>query len=106
MSTHTNITTSDATVVIRMAVAADADALRRLAALDSAHPLTGQILVGEADGALRAAYSLGESRAIADPFLPTAGLVELLRTRAQMLRGAPVRRSRGPGRLGVLFARS
>lgn len=100
-------THTDATVVIRTAVATDADALRRLAALDSARLLAGEIIVAETDGALHAAYSLDETRAIADPFVPTAGLVELLRTRARLLRGGSARRTRAPGRLGLrLLARS
>ena len=75
----------------------DARELHRLAALDSAAPLTGAILAGEQDGELRAAIALGSRRVIADPFHPTAELVELLETRAAQIhppeatRGARVR---------------
>ena len=70
------------TSVIRLATEADADDLRRLAALDSARPLTGRILIGEIDGVPAAARSLETGRTIADPFLPTARLASYLRVRA------------------------
>ena len=41
--------------VIRLATEHDADDLRRLAALDSARPLTGRVLIGEIDGVPAAA---------------------------------------------------
>ena len=75
------------TIVIRRAVTGDIAGLARLATLDSARPLTGEILVAEHDGHPRAALSLHDGRAIADPFLPTAGDVALLRTRAGLLHG-------------------
>ena len=62
------------TSVMRLATEHDADDLRRLAALDSARPLTGRILIGEIDGVPAAARSLETGRTIADPFLPTARL--------------------------------
>jgi uncharacterized protein (DUF849 family) len=83
-------------IVIRRAVADDLDALRYLAALDSARALLGDVLVAESGGVVRAAYSLDERRAIADPFVPTADLVTLLETRAAPLREARPRRNRGP----------
>ena len=46
-------------VVIRTAVADDTDALRYLAALDSARALMGDVLVAESNGIVRAAYSIG-----------------------------------------------
>ena len=70
------------TYVMRLATERDADALRRLAALDSASPLTGPILVGEIDGRLAAARSLETGRTIADPFQPTDRLRSYLRVRA------------------------
>jgi uncharacterized protein (DUF849 family) len=83
-------------VVIRRAVADDIDALRYLAALDSARALMGDVLVAESNGTVRAAYSIDEQRAIADPFAPTAALVTLLETRAAPLREARPKRNRGP----------
>jgi hypothetical protein len=77
------------TLTIRFAFPDDALALGRLATLDSRdQPPPGPLLVAEADGELRAALSLGDDSVIADPFHPTAGLVELLRTRADQLRSA------------------
>ena len=67
-----------------------------LAALDSARALLGDVLVAESGGVVRAAYSVDERRAIADPFVPTAGLVTLLETRAAPLREARPKRNRGP----------
>jgi hypothetical protein len=66
-------------VTLRRRVAADRDALRRLATLDSSPAPTGETLVAEHEGALVAAVSLDGRSAIADPFMPTAGLVALLR---------------------------
>jgi hypothetical protein len=92
-------TMSPDTLVIRHAVSADLDQLRYLAALDSARALLGDVLVAEADGVIHAAYSVDERRAIADPFLPTAALVELLEVRAAPLREARPKRTRGPSAL-------
>jgi hypothetical protein len=81
------IPVGEATVVIRLATTADRDELRRLAALDSARPLGGTVLVAQSDGEIRAAYAVEDGRAIADPFRATAGLVELLRARTTLLHG-------------------
>src|SRR5215207_5476063 len=86
-------------ISLRLAGPADRPALERLAALDSAPALHGPVLVAEAGGALRAALALSEDRVVADPFAPTAQLIELLRTRADLLHGAPPERTRGPARL-------
>ena len=67
------------------AYSADACELHRLAALDSAAPLRGEVLAAEQDGELRAAMALGSRRVIADPFHPTVELVELLETRAAQI---------------------
>jgi hypothetical protein len=53
--------------------------LDRLAELDSADPLDGDVIVGRIDGELRAALSLADGRVVADPFVRTADLVEVLR---------------------------
>jgi hypothetical protein len=95
------------TLTIRRAVAGDIGSLARLAALDSAAPLTGEVLVAESAGEPRAAISLRDGRAIADPFLPTAGDVALLRTRAALMHGsAPERRVLRGLRARVRFARA
>ena len=49
--------------VIRLATEQDAAALRRLAALDSARPLTGRVLIGEIDGKPAAALLAQDRRA-------------------------------------------
>jgi hypothetical protein len=67
--------------VIRLATETDAAALRRLAALDSARPLTGRVLIGEIDGQPAAALSLKTGAAIADPFQRTERLRMYLRMR-------------------------
>lgn len=74
-----------AAVVIRRAVAADVVALQRLADLDSARRPAGETVVAEQGGSLVAAVSLSDGTAVADPFRPTADIVELLRIRARQL---------------------
>jgi hypothetical protein len=84
-----------AAVTVRFATPQDAEALRRLAVLDSRSVPTGTALVAEADGELLAALPLGEGSALADPFRPTAELLHLLELRAAQLR----RNGRGRRRL-------
>jgi hypothetical protein len=82
-------------ITIRLATAADALAVRRLAALDSAFPPTGDVLLAENGGELWAALSVDTGHAVADPFRPSRDLVELLGLRASRIRGdAPA-----PGRV-------
>ena len=82
-------------VSIRRAGPHDAPALCRLAALDSAAPLRGEVLLAELEGEPLAALSLTDGAAVADPFRPTAGLVALLELRRGQMRGAE---PRGRGR--------
>jgi hypothetical protein len=89
-------------VTVRQSLPADESNLARLAALDSATPLHGPALVAEADSRLLAALPLGSGRPIADPFEPTAELVELLRFHKERL--AESRGDRAArGRLGSLL---
>jgi hypothetical protein len=74
-------------VTIRVGTPDDAPALKRLAALDSADVPAGPILVAEVGGELRAAVSLGDRAVVADPFHPTAPLVQLLLKRAEQVLG-------------------
>lgn len=74
-------------LTIRRATAADAFALRRLAAIDSAAPPTGDVLLAEMGSELWAAVSVETGAAIADPFRPSRDLVELLRFRAERQSG-------------------
>jgi hypothetical protein len=88
--------TSERPLTIRTAGPEDAGALRRLAELDSAAPLTGEVLIAELDGAAIAAASLDGGRVIADPFTPSAYAVRMLTVRRYQLirqggRGAAVR---------------
>jgi hypothetical protein len=78
---------ADAVVTLRYAVFDDAPDLLRLAQLDSAEPPREPVLVAEVSGRLTAALSLSEDRIVADPFVLTAGAVELLRARARQLSG-------------------
>ena len=93
-----------AAVTIREAYPDDDAALRRLAALDSRSPLTGRVILAEQDGELRAALSLDDGTAIADPFRFTASLVALLRLHAGGLaaKPAPARRTARTGRRSLL----
>ncbi len=65
-------------VTLRLGTPADLPALTRLAALDSSDVPSAPVMLAEVGGELRAAESLGERTVIADPFHPTASLVELL----------------------------
>jgi hypothetical protein len=71
-----------ASLVLRPATSADTADLERLAALDSARPLEGEVLLAYAGGEVRAALSVDTGRAVADPFWPSADLVELLQAAA------------------------
>ena len=64
---------------IRQATQSDAFAVRRLAALDDSASLKGSVLVAEHAGELRAAISIDDGRVVANPFAPTAELVDMLR---------------------------
>ena len=70
---------TDKTLTIRPADLADLAGLDRLAALDSASPPTGDVLVAEVGGELWAALELNSGATIADPFRPSGELVDLLR---------------------------
>jgi hypothetical protein len=72
-------------ITVRYSAASDLSELARLAALDSASPPRGPALVAEADSRMLAALPLGSGRPIADPFEPTAEIVELLRLRAEQV---------------------
>jgi hypothetical protein len=88
-------TDRSAGLTVRRFTERDIDAVRRLAALDGKPIPTGGVLVGELAGELVAALSLDGDQALADPFRPTADIVELLRLRARQLHGSSgTRRSR------------
>ena len=72
-------------ITIRQATSSDAFALRRLAALDDRAALHGEVLVAEQAGEIRAALSVENGRSIANPFAPTARLVDMLRVQRGFL---------------------
>lgn len=100
--------TGEGNLLVRRARTSDDHALAELAALDSARPLTGARIVGEADGRIVAAVSLHDGRVVADPFVPTADVVELLQARiaatASSAAASRPRRIRRP-RFGARFPR-
>jgi len=71
--------TGEGNLVVRRARPSDDHALATLAALDSARPLTGRAIAADVDGRIVAAVSLHDGRVVADPFVPTADAVEILR---------------------------
>lgn len=75
-----------APVVIRLATEADGRSLERLAQLDSAPPPEGRTIIGELRGRAVAAVSLSDGRTIADPFVLSQEIVELVQIRARQLR--------------------
>lgn len=86
-------------IAIRVAAPADAGALAELAQVDGAplaaarlahlaeQPSEGVVLVAEFHGHPAAALDVARDAAVADPFEPTAALVDLLRVRARQLGG-------------------
>jgi hypothetical protein len=70
-------------ITITQASEADAPKLWRLAALDDRRAPRGPALLAYVDGELRAAVGLADGQAIADPFHPTAEIVEMLRFQAR-----------------------
>ena len=81
-------TSSTGAIVIRRATDADIRALAELAIIDSRAPLTGPALLAEVDGVVLAALDTADGSVAADPFAPTAELVELLRLHARATRAA------------------
>ncbi|MGH2836871.1 MAG: hypothetical protein ACRDJY_00810 [Thermoleophilaceae bacterium] len=67
------------TVTLRPYLPDDRRSLWRLAALDDRRVPAEPVLVAEADGRLVAAVSKRTGEVVADPFEPTAHLVEMLR---------------------------
>ena len=87
---------AERSVTLRFASPADQKRLARLAELDSSTPPTQPVLLAEVDGQLRAALALTDGTAVADPFHPTADLIDLLRARARHLDATPrIKRSHG-----------
>jgi hypothetical protein len=84
---------------VRFAHSDEAGTLRRLAQLDGAPELAGEILVATIDADVVAALSLHDGRVVANPFVLTSDAVELLRRSATALTGGRRRRRRSLPRL-------
>jgi hypothetical protein len=91
--------TGEGNLVVRRARSSDNDALATLAALDSSRPLTGERMIAEVDDRIVAAVSLHDGRAVADPFVPTGDVVEVLRVHTAGARSAAARGRRRMPRL-------
>jgi hypothetical protein len=76
---------TSATITLRNATDADSSAVVRLSRLDSRQPREDRYLIAEAGGQPLAAIALSDGLVIADPFQPTAGAVELLRSRREQI---------------------
>ena len=83
---------TDKPLTIRRADVADAAAVARLAALDSASPPTGETVLAELGGDLWAAVEVETGATIADPFRPSAGVADLLRQHVAQSRSEIPRR--------------
>jgi hypothetical protein len=75
-------------ITFRHSNESDRPVLRRLAELDSARPFKGPVMLAEHEGRAIAAVSMEERRSIADPFKPTAEVVDLLWSWASQARAA------------------
>ena len=89
----------ESSVSIRLSNASDLPALRRVAGRDTRLLPEGNLMVALVDGEVRAALSLQTGETVADPFHPTAALVDLLRIRARHNGG---HRPGTRGRVGTL----
>jgi hypothetical protein len=76
----------DAPVLIRRAAPADEPAIARLAALDERELPLGEKLIAEIAGRPVAAVELRSGATVADPFVSTSAVVELLGLRAAQVR--------------------
>jgi len=85
-------TASSSSISLRRAVSSDAASLDRLAQLDSKRLPAGSHLVAARDGVLVAALAQPSGETIADPFVPSADAVALLREWAQQRTALPRRR--------------
>lgn len=75
-------------IVIRRADADDSRALLRLVQLADRPAPREPVLLAESDGQLVAAVSTATGETVADPFVATADVIDLLRLRARQLDSA------------------
>jgi hypothetical protein len=93
--------TETQTISLRVATDRDATILEKLSALDSKPLMHAPAVVALVDGRPVAAASLSDASVVADPFAPTAEVVELLQARvAASTATAKARRPRFP-RVGL-----
>jgi hypothetical protein len=85
----------ESALALRFADDDEADVVRRIADLDNARTLTGEILLAFVDGEPVAARSLRDGRVVANPFVRTADAVAMLDLRAAQLTTPPRGRFRG-----------
>lgn len=81
-------------LALRVAYDDEAATVRRIADLDNARTLSGEILLALVDGEPVAARSLRDGRVVANPFVRTADVVALLDIRASQLTVGIRRRGR------------
>jgi hypothetical protein len=96
---HDASMSNSSTIAIRVAQdERDDRVVRKLADLDSSRPPQGPVVVALVDGRPVAAASLVDGGVVADPFVPTAEVVELLQARvaASMQAAARPRKRRFP----------
>ena len=79
-------------VTIRMARGNEQAAIAVIAELDCAKVPHGPLLLAESGSEIVAAISLRDGAVVANPFRPTADIVELLRARERQLRSVSRRR--------------
>lgn len=101
----TNKNSHNGIVTVRQAHALDAPELERLAALDSGAVPGLPALIAERDYRVIAALPLAAGRPVADPFEPSAELVDLLRLRAEQLNRETTTRPGARDRLRALLRR-
>jgi len=77
---------AEAALLIRPAAADDEPAIARLSALDEHELPRGERLIGELGGRIVAALDVRSGNAVADPFVSTTGILELLGLRAAQVR--------------------
>jgi hypothetical protein len=97
----TPVSSASSAAEVRPAHPDEVGTLRRLAQVDDAPELAGEILVATIDADVVAALSLDDGRVVADPFVLTSDAVELLRRSATALTG---RRRRWHSALRPRFA--
>jgi hypothetical protein len=93
--------TASQTISLRLATDQDAPVIETLSALDSKPTLHAPAVVALVDGRPVAAASLSDASIVADPFAPTAEIVELLQARVAASTAQTAKRGPRFPRLGL-----